>query len=174
MSVDLFVANEQDEVSIDLERWTALSIAVLAARGVTANAEMSLLFVDETTIAHLNEEFLGKVGPTDVLSFPIEDEETYSGRVPDQGGTGPGSTANERPVTLIGDVLVCPAVALRNAIEHDTSDDDEFALLIVHGILHLLGFDHVVDTEAEVMEALERELLRAHFDPAWGRPRSER
>ena len=174
MSVDLFVANEQDEVSIDLERWTALSIAVLAARGVTANAEMSLLFVDETTIAHLNEEFLGKVGPTDVLSFPIEDEETYSGRVPDQGGTGPGSTANERPVTLIGDVFVCPVVALRNAIEHDTSDDDEFALLIVHGILHLLGFDHVVDTEAEVMEALERELLRAHFDPAWGGPRSER
>ena len=77
-------------------------------------------------------------------------------------------------MTLIGDVLVCPAVALRNAIEHDTSDDDEFALLIVHGILHLLGFDHVVDTEAEVMEALERELLRAHFDPAWGGPRSER
>jgi probable rRNA maturation factor len=171
VSLDLFVANEQDAVAVDLDRYEAFARAVLHARGVRRNAEMSLLFVDEATISHLNEEFMGKTGPTDVLSFPIEDSDTYAGRMPDQGGTGPGSVASEKPVTMVGDVLICPVVALRNAVAHDTSDEDEFGLLVVHGILHLLGFDHVEEAEAEAMEALERELLRAHFNPNWGQPR---
>lgn len=171
MSIDLFCANEQDAVPVDLDRYGAFARAVLVARGITRDAEMSLLFVDEATIAHLHEEFLGEQGPTDVLSFPIEDGETYAGRSPDQGGTGPGTDAAERPVTMVGDVVICPTVAIRNAVDHDIDDDDEFGLLVVHGILHLLGFDHVDPAEAEAMEALERELLVAHFNPTWGTPR---
>ena len=61
----------------------------------------------------------------------------------------------------MGDVVICPAVAARNALEHECSLDDELALLVVHGVLHLLGWDHAVDEEAERMEARERQLLRA-------------
>ena len=172
MSVELFAANEQEELPVDLDRWVTFARTVVESRGLRGDVEMNLLFVDEPTIAHLNQEFLGKTGPTDVLSFPIEDETEFSGRSPDQGGSGPGSVPLLKPTTLLGDVVHCPVVAARNAIANDTSDDDETALLIVHGILHLLGMDHVQESEAEAMEALERELLKAHFSAAWGSPRS--
>jgi ssRNA-specific RNase YbeY (16S rRNA maturation enzyme) len=64
---------------------------------------------------------------------------------------------------LLGDVVVCPAVAARNAVDHGVSYDDEVALLVVHGLLHLLGMDHVEETEAERMESLERQLLRRFY-----------
>ena len=120
---------------------------------------MSLLFIDEAGIASLNEQFLGRTGPTDVLAFPIEDDPTSSGRSPDLGGTGPGSEPEDVPLTLLGDVVICPAVATRNAIDHDVTYDDEMALLVVHGLLHLLGMDHQADADAERMERLERRLL---------------
>ena len=68
--------------------------------------------------------------------------------------------------SLVGDIVICPAVAARNAVDHDCSFDDEIALLVVHGVLHLLGWDHVVDDEAERMEARERELLARHYQPS--------
>lgn len=168
MAVDVFAADEQDDQPVDLERWAALARAVLADRGIKGDAEVSLLFVDEGAIARLNEEFLDRAGPTDVLAFPIEDEVAASGRSPDLGGTGPGSEAIEEPPVLIGDVVVCPAVAARNAVAHGVDGDDELALLVVHGILHLLGMDHTVDAEAERMEALERALLARHHVPSTG------
>ena len=113
---------------------------------------MSLLFVDEPTIAELHERFLGEPGPTDVLAFPIDEEPEPGGRSPDEGGTGPGggcpATRTTCP-TLLGDVVVCPSVAARNAAEHGVSFEDEVALLVVHGLLHLLGMDHGEDDEAE-------------------------
>ncbi|MGH9091623.1 MAG: rRNA maturation RNase YbeY [Acidimicrobiales bacterium] len=167
MAVDVFAADEQGDRPVDLERWAALARAVLADRGIKGDAEVSLLFVDEPTIARLNEEFLDRSGPTDVLAFPIEDEVGPSGRSPDLGGTGPGSEPDGEPPVLIGDVVVCPAVAARNAVAHGVADEDELALLVVHGLLHLLGMDHAVDVEAERMEALERSLLaRLHLPSA--------
>ena len=115
------------------------------------------------SIAALNEQFLGKSGPTDVLSFPIEDEPGPTGRSPDLGGSGPGTSPEEGTLTLLGDVVICPAVAARNAVEHEVSLDDEVALLVVHGLLHLLGMDHEDDAEAERMEALEQELLTLYY-----------
>ena len=67
---------------------------------------------------------------------------------------------------LVGDIVICPAVAARNAVEHECPFDDEIALLVVHGVLHLLGWDHAVDAEAERMEARERELLTRHYQAA--------
>ena len=125
---------------------------------------MSLLFVDEPSIAALNEQFLGRKGPTDVLAFPIEDEPLPGGRSPDSGGSGPGTDADVEPLTLLGDVVICPAVAARNAADHGVTVDDELALLVVHGLLHLLGMDHETDRDAEAMERLERELLARHHE----------
>ena len=163
MTIDVFAADEQDAHPMDVARWAALARQVLTARGVKGEAEVSLLFVDEPAMAALNEQFLGKSGPTDVLSFPIEDEPGPTGRSPDLGGSGPGTSPEEGTLTLLGDVVICPAVAARNAIEHEVSLEDEVALLVVHGLLHLLGMDHEDDAEAERMEALEQELLTRFY-----------
>ena len=144
-------------------RWIRLADAVLADEGIRGETEVSILYVDEATIADLNSRFLGKPGPTDVLAFPIDEEPVEGGRSPDSGGTGPGfnPTPDDAP-TLLGDVVICPSVAHRNAPAHAGSFDDELALLLVHGLLHLLGLDHEDPEEAEVMEAKERELLGRH------------
>ena len=159
MTIDVFAADEQDDHPMEVARWSTLAQRVLAARGVKGENEVSLLFVDEDAMAALNQQFLGKTGPTDVLSFPIEDEPGPTGRSPDFGGTGPGTMAEQGTLTLLGDVVICPSVAAVNATEHEVSLDDEVALLVVHGLLHLLGMDHEKDAEAERMEALEQKLL---------------
>ncbi len=163
MSVEVFAADEQRDQPVDALRLVRLAEAVLADEGVRGDAELSVLFVDEAAIAELNEKFLDKQGPTDVLAFPIDEDPADSGRSPDSGGSGPGFTGelDEAP-TLLGDVVICPAVARRNALEHTGSYEDEMALLVVHGVLHLLGMDHLDDDEAEEMEERERELLARH------------
>jgi probable rRNA maturation factor len=167
VSVEVFGADEQADCEVALAAMVALSRRVLEAEGVRNGAEVSLLFVDEATIAELNERFLGKTGPTDVLSFPLEDEPLASGRQPDSGGTGPGEPVEDEPPDLLGDVVVCPKVAASNAVRDGVGYDDELALLVVHGTLHLLGFDHEDEAEATAMEARERELLVAHWSPTW-------
>lgn len=172
MTVEVFAADEQDDFPVDTLRWVRLAEAVLADEGVSGDTELSMLFVDETSIADLNKRFLGREGPTDVLAFPIDEEPTESGRSPDSGGTGPGYTGDvEEAPTLLGDVVICPAVAHRNAPGHAGTYEDELALLVVHGVLHLLGMDHLDDDEAEEMEERERALLAAHHGvvPALGR-----
>ena len=162
MSIDIYAADEQHDQSIDLERWVALANGALTDEGVRGLAEVSLIFLDEATIAALNHQFMGQEGPTDVLSFPIDNEPEPTGRVPDAGGSGPGEPPMPEIPQLVGDIVICPAVAARNAVEHECSLDDELALLVVHGVLHLLGWDHAEDDEAERMEARERQLLGRH------------
>lgn len=166
MPPSVFAADEQSDHPVDTLRWIRLAEQVLRDEGVRGDTEVSLLFVDETTIADLNSRFLGKEGPTDVLAFPIDEEPVEGGRSPDSGGTGPGfSPSSDEAPTLLGDVVICPAVAARNAPDHAGTYDDELALLLVHGILHLMGLDHEDPDEAEVMEAKERELLARHHKP---------
>ena len=159
--VAVFAADEQSAEPVDTLRWVKLAEAVLAAQGVRGDAELSMLFVDETAIAELNKRFLGKDGPTVVLAFPIDDDVYEGGRLPDSlGPAGPADDIepSDLPV-LLGDIVLCPAVAKRNAPEHAGTYDDEIALLVVHGILHLLGMDHLDDEEAKAMEQREQELL---------------
>ena len=119
--VDVFVADEQDAVEVDVDRWRRLAAQVLDAEGVDPEVEMCLLFVDEPAIAALNERFMGKTGPTDVLSFPIDEEAAPSARVA-IGASGPvdmfddDDTDDDAPL-MLGDVLICPTVAARNAPE---------------------------------------------------------
>ena len=142
--------DEQDELVVDLDRWSTLAQAALEYEGVPTG-ELNLLFVETDSIRELNREHMGKDRPTDVLSFPLDDDDGLPGE------------------TLLGDVVVCPAVAAANAPEHDGqghhrgSVDDEIALLVVHGVLHVLGYDHTNDDEAEEMEALEQTVLLAHY-----------
>ncbi|MGA2036864.1 MAG: rRNA maturation RNase YbeY [Acidimicrobiales bacterium] len=162
MAIDVFAADEQSEQPVDLSRWTRLARSVLDAQTLKEDVEVSLLFVDESTIAQLHERFLGESGPTDVLAFPIDHEPDHGGRSPDEGGTGPGGgfsgDEDEIPV-LLGDVVVCPSIAARNASEHSVAFEDEVALLVVHGLLHLVGMDHGANDEAERMEQREQQLL---------------
>jgi probable rRNA maturation factor len=163
VSLDIYAADEQADHPVAVDRWSTLARSVLEAEGIVNETEVSLLFVDEATIASLNERFLSKEGPTDVLSFPIENESDRGGRSPDEGGTGPGSVEPTGHLLLLGDVVICPAVAARNAVDHGVSFDDEIALLVVHGILHLLGMDHEVDDEAGRMERREQQLLSRFY-----------
>jgi probable rRNA maturation factor len=167
MTVEVFAADEQSAEPVDAMRLVRLAKAVLAAQGVKADSELSMLFVDEDAMAELNKRFLGKEGPTDVLAFPIDDDDVVEGgRSPDSLGPGAGvDFENTDPPNLLGDVVVCPAVAARNAPDHAGTYEDEMALLVVHGILHILGMDHVDNEEAEAMEARERELLELFHKP---------
>jgi probable rRNA maturation factor len=158
--LEVFGVDEQHDHPVDLGRWVDLATAVLTDSGVRGEAELSLLFVDESVMADLNKRFMEKDGPTDVLAFPIDDP-IDPGRWPDSGSTGPDREppeVDELPM-LLGDVVVCPAVAARQAPEHAGSYDDELALLIVHGVLHVLGMDHAEPEEEAAMQARERELL---------------
>ncbi|HXY90936.1 MAG TPA: rRNA maturation RNase YbeY [Acidimicrobiia bacterium] len=156
----VFVSDEQSVVPLDLARCVRLATLTLAEERVPSDAEVSLIFVDEASIADLNRRFLDGASATDVLAFPIDDDALPGGRRPDEGGRGPGSPpeADDPPIVL-GDVVICPSVAARQAPEHEASFDDELALLVVHGILHLLNYDHAEEREAQAMRRRERELL---------------
>jgi probable rRNA maturation factor len=152
--VTIVVSDEQTDVDIDADRWADLARAVLQAEGRTG--ELTLTFVDRDEIAALNAEHMGTQGPTDVLSFPLDS-------IDDSAGALPG------PV-LLGDVVVCPAVASEAAPTHAGTLDDELALLVVHGILHVLGHDHAEPGETRVMRERERALLEQHH---WHGPAPE-
>src|SRR5215210_3447402 len=118
----VFGADEQRDIEVDVARWVRLARLVLADERVHEryghDVETSLMFVDEQTIAELNERFLGAAGPTDVLAFPLDEELPPGGRQPDQGGRGPGAPADiGDPPALLGDVVVCPAIASSQAAE---------------------------------------------------------
>lgn len=152
------VADEQGAVIVDVGHLAALAQAVLVDRGVRVGA-LSLGFIDEDTMADLNERFLEGVGPTDVLAFPLDSPPDS----PPDATTGV-EVSGDVPL-LLGDVVVCPAVAERNAKAQSRSTDDELALLVVHGVLHVLGMDHAEPDEAAAMQALERDQLARFHRP---------
>lgn len=146
LAVDVVVSDEQSDVDVDGDRWAGLAADVL--RAGNASGELTLTFVDRDEIAALNREHMGGDGPTDVLSFPLD-----SAAADDVAAPGP---------RLLGDVVVCPAVAAENAPMHAGTLDDELALLTVHGVLHVLGHDHADPEDARAMRAREIELLGRH------------
>jgi probable rRNA maturation factor len=138
------VSDEQHAIALDGSRWGDLARAVLAAEG--RSGELTLTFVDAAEITELNRAHMGVDGATDVLSFPLDahDAEPLPG-VP----------------VLLGDVVVCPAVAAANAPTHAGTLDDELALLVVHGVLHVLGHDHAAPDETARMRGRELDHLTA-------------
>ena len=143
--VEVVVDDQQTDVAIDAPRWARLAADTLRCEG--ARGELTLTFVDRDEMTALNREHMGLDRATDVLSFPLDslDEEP-----PAHG-----------PV-LLGDVVICPSVAAEAAPTHAGTVDDELGLLVVHGCLHVMGYDHADPDEARVMRARELELLVAH------------
>ena len=156
----VFAADEQAVVPVDAEHLVALAEAVLRDEGVQGACELSLLFVEEAVMADLNERWMDEDGPTDVLAFPI-DQEGDADAMPDPLLGGPDRfPADDRDVPLLlGDVVVCPAVAARNAEAAAGTPEDELALLVVHGVLHVLGMDHAEPDEEARMRARTEDLL---------------
>lgn len=141
-----------DVVASDLGRWGDVAARALEGERVT-HGHLDLLFVTEQAMAELNAQHMGHDGPTDVLSFPLDGPEAMA-------EVGSGATAIEAvPPPHLGDLVVCPAVAQRQAPSHCGSIEAELTLLIVHGVLHILGHDHAVPGEALTMQAREREHL---------------
>lgn len=124
---------------------------VLSHENKPSNTEVSVSFVTDEAIAKLNETYRKKSGPTDVLSFecdgaPLASEEPYSA---------------QDHVYSLGDVVMAPDVATSQTREYGTSFEEEISLLLVHGLLHLCGYDHISDEEAQVMERREADILQA-------------
>lgn len=144
--MDVFVANEQ-ALKVDEARLSRLAAHVLRSEEVDESAELSVLLVGRDHIRRLNRRFAGDDYATDVLSFPMMEDD-------------------EDTALLLGDVVVCPEVAADNAVKvgHDT--DAELDTLLVHGTLHLLGYDHDEEEEKRRMEERQRDILAAFDTPA--------
>jgi probable rRNA maturation factor len=141
----VFLADEQD-LEVDADDLIVLADRVLTEQRVPPDMEVALLLVDESTISGLNAKHLGHDGPTDVLAFPIDE---------------PGESPPAGPA-ILGDVVLCPAVAHRQAAERGGAVHAELQLLTVHGLLHLLGMDHAEPDEEREMFALTDRLLALH------------
>jgi probable rRNA maturation factor len=140
LTVTLTEGRDEPEPAIDADRICALALAVLEGEGVAAG-RLDVHIVDRDDMADLNAEHLGVEGPTDVLSFPL-----------DPAGDG---LVLDGVIPLLGDLVLCPAVAAGQAASHAGTFAGEMALLVVHGVLHILGHDHAEVDEAAAMRRRE-------------------
>lgn len=161
---EIFCADEQSEIEIDLPRWQNLALNVLESEGVRGAAEMTIVFVNELSITELNEQYMGSPKPTDVLAFPLDAVDAARTPGPGAMSKGPDRVSldiAELPL-LLGDVVICPSVAAGQAATHAGNLDDEIALLVVHGMLHVLGADHDTPEKTKAMRERELVLLETH------------
>lgn len=133
--------DEQASPPVEVTTWVELARRVLLDEGIDVDAELNLIFVDLDEMTDLNRTHMGGVGPTDVLSFPIDDD--------------PEPIVEGQP-RLLGDVVICPTVVNAQARE---SFEDEMALMVVHGVLHVLGMDHADEDDDRAMKAAEERHL---------------
>lgn len=139
-----------NESSLDVSEVELISVArfVLAAMDINPHAELSIVLVDTATMADLHLRWMDLPGPTDVMSFPMDELEP--GGRPDAPEPGP---------SLLGDIVLCPEFAAQQATAGGHSLGHELGLLTVHGVLHLLGYDHAEPNEEKEMFALQHRLL---------------
>ena len=146
--MNVYLTDEQDE-PLDAGALRALAEHVLKSEGLPPETEMLLMLVDPVQMAGYNKSYMGRDEATDVLAFPVLDLEP---------GHPPRRLAGDPPV-LLGDVLLCPAFIARRAEEDGVPPQEDLERLTVHGMLHLLGYDHDDPAAAEVMEEREDALL---------------
>lgn len=144
MQVSIVSHRENEPLSLDA--FERLARFVLGMEGVPEHSELSIALVGADEMAHLNEQYRGIASPTDVLSFGCDE---------------PCPTPGDEPITL-GDVVIAPEIAEAQAAELGHTVEHEFDVLLVHGILHLLGYDHEADDDAGVMASREAVLLEAY------------
>ena len=144
MQVSIVSHRENEPLSLDA--FEKLALFVLGMEGVPEHSELSIALVGVEEMARLNGQYRGLDAPTDVLSFGCDE---------------PCPTPGDEPITL-GDVVIAPEIAEAQAAELGHTVEHEFDVLLVHGILHLLGYDHEADADAEVMASREAVLLEAY------------
>ena len=153
MTVDI---NNESGLESDSPGLVRLATFALDQLRIHPMAELSVLLVDEPTMSSYHEKYMGEPGPTDVLSFPMDE-------------LRPPEDDEEPPLGLLGDIVLCPAVTDRQAREHDRTAREEAEYLLVHGLLHLLGYDHAEPAEKAEMFGLKDKILAA-----WAEQRPDR
>ena len=143
MSIEI---NNESAVPVDEPALQRLAIYALDQMKVHPDADLAIVLVDEAAMEQLHVQWMDEPGPTDVLSFPMDE-------------LRPGSEDSLSPAGLLGDIVVCPQVAIAQAQTAGHSPLEEMLLLTTHGILHLLGFDHAEPEEEKEMFGIQRDIL---------------
>ncbi|KFF60683.1 endoribonuclease YbeY [Cryobacterium sp. MLB-32] len=143
MSIEI---NNESTIEVDEAAIQRLSSFALDTMHVHADADLAIVLVDEGAMEQLHVQWMDEPGPTDVLSFPMDE-------------LRPGTEEAETPPGLLGDIVLCPQVAQSQAETAGHSTLDELLLLTTHGILHLLGFDHAEPDEEKEMFGIQRDIL---------------
>ncbi|MGC3953483.1 MAG: rRNA maturation RNase YbeY [Propionicimonas sp.] len=140
--------NNESGIEVDTERLIGLARFALDLLRIHPQSELSILLVDPDTMSAYHEKYMDEPGPTDVLSFPMDEL-----RAPDGD--------EEPPLGLLGDIVLCPAVTAAQAAEHQRTPEQEADYLLIHGLLHLLGHDHAESGEKKVMFDLNDKIIAA-------------
>ncbi|TWP34022.1 rRNA maturation RNase YbeY [Leekyejoonella antrihumi] len=158
MSVDLL---NETEVDVDLDELHRCASYVMGQMHVHPQADLCVRIVDEAAMETLHVQWMDLPGPTDVMSFPMDE-------------LRPGKDDEEPQEGVLGDIVLCPTVAAKQAAEAGHTAEEELLLLTVHGILHLLGFDHAEPAERRSMFELQRRLLLTFLASSDGHSRKVR
>jgi probable rRNA maturation factor len=148
--VSIELANETEQ-EIDEARVLKLAGFALDRLKIHPGAELAIMFVDEPAMEQLHIQWMDEPGPTDVLSFPMDE-------------LRPGTEHEPTPAGLLGDIVICPQVASRQAEAAGHEMMNEVLLLTTHGILHLLGFDHAEPEEEKEMFGIQKSILDAFYE----------
>jgi probable rRNA maturation factor len=148
--VSIELSNES-EVEVDLDRVQALAIHVRDELKLHPQVDVGIIFVDEEPMTELHIKWMDEPGPTDVLSFPMDE-------------LRPGSDLVPSPEGVLGDIVVCPQVAAEQALKAGHGTIDEILLLVTHGMLHLVGFDHAEPEEEKEMFGLQKQFLASFYE----------
>jgi probable rRNA maturation factor len=148
--VSIELSNES-EVEVDLDRVQALAIHVRDELKLHPQVDVGIIFVDEEPMTELHIKWMDEPGPTDVLSFPMDE-------------LRPGSDLVPSPEGVLGDIVVCPQVAAEQAVKAGHGTIDEILLLVTHGMLHLVGFDHAEPEEEKEMFGLQKQFLASFYE----------
>ena len=148
MSIE--ISNESDH-TLDEVKVLKLAGFALDRMKIHPGAELAIMFVDEPAMEALHIQLMDEPGPTDVLSFPMDE-------------LRPGTEHEQTPAGLLGDIVICPAVAERQADTAGHETMNEILLLTAHGILHLLGFDHSEPEEEKEMFGIQKSILEAFYE----------
>ena len=148
MSIEI---NNESDQSVDEVRVLRLAEHALDYMKIHPDADLAIGFIDEAAMEVLHIEWMDEPGPTDVLSFPMDE-------------LRPGTDLELSASGLLGDIVICPQVAAAQAIAAGHETINEVLLLTTHGILHLLGFDHAEPDEEKEMFGLQREILERFYE----------
>ena len=152
MSIEI---SNESELAVDTERVQALAIFVRDGLKLHPMVDVGIIFVDEGPMTDLHVRWMDEPGPTDVLSFPMDE-------------LRPGSEEMISPEGVLGDIVVCPQVAQRQAQVSGHETINEILMLVTHGMLHLVGFDHAEPEEEKEMFSLQADLLKSFYEAEAG------